>query len=500
MEGTMNGTRTLRLGWTLALTAVVGVTAVGSAPAGVKQGGGGGAPLPGVATDTLAAALLDRGLAHMGGRATLEKATTAWFQMMTQWKRTSFDDVPFPDRPSYELHADARDYTIPAWRNTRELGFGPGAGRIVNVVRDSVATTDFGRGQGPTPLSVAYVDERRELFAYTPDRLMLWARQATDLTWAGDTVIAGVRHGRVRATVQGIPITVDLRTADGLPSRATFRSDHPNDFGLVPWGVMDVEVWYSNWRSFPEGISVPTQWDISRAGAPYKRMTVLSADFDPIFHPDSFVVTDVQRVAYLSSPAVRPMHDRSLDSARVSEGFVADFRSFGSPGAALLVGDRWLLLEAGQAPLNTRRALEWLAEHTTHPVGGVVVGAAAAGLLPHGGLPEAVGRNLPVVLGPGAARLAAATLRGYGAAAGSLDVVTTGRWLHMGDDSVRIESLDLPDVRGALVVWFPTQRWLWAPDLATPLDLSLILDFADQRGWPVERIGALRGGVLRPAR
>ena len=493
----MIGTRKTRLRWALTVTALVGLTAAGSAHTHAEGAPSGGVPRTATA-DTLAAALLDRGLAHMGGHATLEAVTTARFQMMTQWKRTSFDDVPYPDRPSYELHADVRDYTIPAWRNTREMGFGAGAGRIVNVVRDSVATADFGRGQGPTPLSVAYVDERRELFAYTPDRLMLWARRAGDLAWAGDTVIAGVPHGMVRATLQGIPMTVYLRTADGLPSRTTFRSAHPNDFGLVPWGVMDVEVWYSNWRGFPGGISVPTQWDLSRAGAPYKRMTVLSADWNPTLDPDSFLVTEAQRAAYLASPAVRPMHDRTLDSARVSEGFIADFRSFGSPGAALLVGDRWLLLEAGQAPLNTRRALEWLAEHTTHPVGGVVLAAAAAGFLPHGGLPEALDRGLPVVVGPGAARLAAATLRGHGRTGQPLDVATTGRWLRVGGDSVRVEPLDLPDVRGALVVWSPTRRWLWAPDVTTPLDLSVVRAFAEKQGWPVERWGSLRGGVLRP--
>lgn len=435
--------------------------------------------------------LLDRGIRHMGGQEALEAVHQVRFDMMTAWQRTSFDDVPSPGGQSFEQHVDVRDYRIPAWRNTRLWGFGGTMRTIVNVIRDSVAITDL--GQGPRPLSIAYVDERRELFAYTPDRLMLWARGAPDLRADGDTVVANVPHTRVTATVNGIPMTLYLRSSDGLPSLVRFRRGALNDFGLVPWGVMDVDVWYSLWHSYPEGISIPTQWDILRAGAAYKRMTVLNADFHPDFAPDSFAVTPEQRAAYLSSPAVRPMHDRALDSARVVDGFLADFRSFGSPAGAVRMGKSWLLLEAGQAPLNAARALEWLEANTEYPVAGAVLGAASSTLLPHGGLPELLGRGIPTVVGPAASRLAQATLEGYGRSDAALDVARTGRWLVQSGDSAWVEPLDLPDVRGALVVWFPGHRWLYAPDAFTALDRTLVLELADERGWDVARMGSIRG-------
>ena len=60
-------------------------------------------------------------------------------------------------------------------------------------------------------------------------------------------------------------------------SAARFRADAPNDFGLVEWGMMDVETWYSAWRKQPGGLVYPFQWDVRRVGRPYKRMTVVGA-------------------------------------------------------------------------------------------------------------------------------------------------------------------------------------------------------------------------------
>jgi len=258
---------------------------------------------------------------------------------------------------------------------------------------------------------------------------------------------------------------------------------------LVPWGDMDIEVWYSGWRSYPEGVSLPSQWDIRRVGAPYKRMTVLSASFDPELAPDSFAVSPEQRSTYLASPAVRPMHDLPLDSARVVEGFLADFRTFGSPGAALRMGDAWLLLDAGQAPLSAQRALDWLTRSTGMGVGAAVVGGTRG----HGGVPELAARGVPMLVAPGVAAFVAETLDGYGRTGASVDHLASPRWLRVGTDSVRVASMDLPDTRGALLVWSPTHRWLYAPDALTPLDLMLVVEYADSQRWAVERVGTARG-------
>ncbi len=89
---------------------------------------------------------------------------------------------------------------------------------------------------GWSPLNSAYVDERRELFALTPDRLLLALRDAPDLRSLPDTVVAGSAHAAVHATVEGFPMTAFFRRSDGVLSLARYIADESNDFGLAPWG------------------------------------------------------------------------------------------------------------------------------------------------------------------------------------------------------------------------------------------------------------------------
>ena len=84
-----------------------------------------------------------------------------------------------------------------------------------------------------------------------------------------------------------------------MPAFVRYVAAQPNDFGLAPYGAMEVELWYGQWRSVAlagtSGVRYPTQWDISRIGRPYKRITILSARFDVASSPDSFAVSDELR-------------------------------------------------------------------------------------------------------------------------------------------------------------------------------------------------------------
>ncbi|MEK9502708.1 hypothetical protein WI372_17060 [Gemmatimonadota bacterium DH-20] len=434
-----------------------------------------------------ARALVATAVERMGGEAALRAVERVRFDMTTQWQRTDFRDVPWTDRPSFEDHTDIRDYTIPAWRNTRLF---PGRA-IVNVVPDSVATTDL--GGGAQPLSVAYVDEREELFGYTPDRLMLALLDAADLAVAGDTLVGGEPMRVVTATVGGwSPATVWLHAGTGLPVRLRFEAGHPNDYGLVPWGVMEVQVWYSNWRT-TDGISIPTQWDILRMGRPYKRMTVRRADFAPVFAPaDSFAVVAELRRRFMAE-AAGPMHDRPMDSVSVvADGLVA-VHGFGYPAGAVDVGDGWLLLESGHMPLNferARRAL--LAEGIDRLIGATAISTRAG----NGGALALAEGGRPVWTAPAAHAAMTRVMEQNGGRAGALTVVREGVWIGEGARRVRLEPVDLPDAPGSLVLWAPALGWLYAPGAIDPIDVRLVKDRAAELGWAWTALGTARALVV----
>lgn len=427
--------------------------------------------------------IVTRALDLMGGQAVREIATVR-LDMMTQWQRTSYRDVPWTDRPSFEPHVDVRDYGLPAWRNTRDFG----ARKIRNVIRDSVAVTDA--GDGFRPLSVAYVDERDELFVYTPDRLILLLNDAADLRTAPDTLIGGEPHARVLATLHTgrgpLRVMTAFHKATGLPALLRFRQGHPNDFGLVPFGDMWVEVWYSGWRSFGE-VAIPTQWDIQRAGAPYKRMTVLNAVFNPELAADSFAIAPELRERFLSDR--RPMHDVPIDSITEVAPGLLQIHGFGNPRGILRVGGGTVLLEAGHAPLNLERTVAELARRGIPEPSMALLATARTG---NGAVVELVRNRVPVVTSPAAATFLGVTLANAGEASTGLTVVRQGRWLDGARRHVRVEPVGLPDVPESMLIFVPELGWVYAPDAITALDTRMILERARALGWEVRAIGTAR--------
>ncbi len=435
--------------------------------------------------------LVDRAIDLMGGEETLRSIQRVSLDMMTVWQRTQFSQVPRPGRPSFEPHTDVRDYSIPAWRNTRRFP----SRDIINIVVDSVAVSDFGTGF--RPLSIAYVDEREELFAYTPDRLVLLLKDAEDLARGADTVIGGEIHHRLIATVaERFLSTVYLHAGTGLPTLLHFDAGHPNDYGLVPWGKMSVDVWYSNWRQF-EDITMPSQWDILRVGVPYKSMTVRRAQFNIEFAPDSFLVDGALRSDYMAT-ATQPMHiSQRIDSATVvHSGLVANMfgeRSplFGFPLGAVEIDAGWLVLEAGQGSYNYDFAVEKMSEAGVNRIAGVVAGSARTG---NGGVLAAAEAGFPVYVSE-ASRAFVELMLGNAGQVGELVDVLDEISLGSGDRTVLLAPVDLPNVPGSMMVFQPASGWLFLPDAGIDLDRRMGVEQARGLGWDVQRVGTPRDFV-----
>jgi hypothetical protein len=440
-----------------------------------------GAPLAAQPAPT-ADSVVRRALALVGGEPALRGVQRVSMSMMTQWQRTGFRSVPFTDQPSFEQHTDVRDYSIPAWRNTREFG----RLKIINVVRDSIALTNM--GQEFRPLSVAYVDERAELFLYTPDRLLLALRDAPAIQRGADTVIGGEPHLRVTGTLHGrFPSTVFFHAGTGLPTMLRFRAGHPNDFGLVAWGVMPVEIWYSAWRSHG-AISIASQWDILRVGAPYKRMTVLRADFNPAFAADSFVVTPEQRTMYLTSPSVKPMHETVVRrEVRMVTPTLANVTAFGLQSGAVRSGAGWLMLGAAVTPFSYAYGERLLDSLGASPITAVL--AATAISATNGGVLTALDRGLPVYMSAATEPALRRILANAGRPMRGLRRVTPGLTIGEGEHRLRLEPVDLPNTPGSMMLYQEQSGWLYLPDAVTPLDIAVAREKARTLGWSIKAIG-----------
>jgi len=195
--------------------------------------------------------------------------------------------------PTFALIAAGSANAETSLKRSYNVSIGPAlseplsAAKIVGELQFEVTNMTDVLGESPSfrdrlgarrwaPLNIAYVDERRELFAFAPERLVFSLRHASALRALNDTLIGGQAHARLATTVDGWPSTVFVRRSDALPATVRFRADEKADFGLPPWGVHEVEFWYSDWQTVPGGALLPRQRDVRRFGHPYKRMTVLA--------------------------------------------------------------------------------------------------------------------------------------------------------------------------------------------------------------------------------
>jgi hypothetical protein len=444
------------------------------------------------APDPAAKAVLDTALARMGGLSALNAVERVELQVMTEWQRTDFDTRRPPVILSYELSTELRDYTIPAWRYSRKFFSPNGTAEVIDLVTDSVAAIGMnGRWRAQ---NVAYVDERDEVFAFAPERVVRLAREAPDASMLPDTVVAGVRYARVAATVARFHPVLFFRRSDGLLALARVTAGQPNDFGLAAWGMMDVEFAYSRWQRLPDAkLLLPMQIDVSRVGRPYKRMTTISAKINPVIPADSLVIADSLRAAFLATSR-RPMFDLQTDSARIVDGTFALFGSFGPPSGAVKIGGKWLLIEAGTAPLTIERSVNLLrrVDSSTSIAAALVTAPAGAG-----GIAWLTRQSIVTWITNTAAPFADAALRGWPKGNTRLRAATDQRWIRVGSDSLRVESIDLPDYPGATVAYVPSLRWAYTWS-AGPAQIDYVLAHIRKRGWHVDRIGSARSFIGTP--
>lgn len=442
-------------------------------------------------------ALLDRGIARMGGDALLRSVSAIRLDMLTQWSRITFAEAPFSDLPGYERNVELRDYRIPAWRNTRYFSPTDDAVGVVDVVRDTVAIRRMARAANaePTwgPLNVAYVQERRELFAFAPERLLLALRDAGDLRVLPDTVLDGAPHARLAARIDDWASVTFLRRSDGLPRLVRFRADETDDFGLAPWAEHEVEFWYSNWTLVAPGVLLPRQRDVRRVGRPYKRMTVLQATINPAAPPDSFAVSDSLAAAYLATER-RPMWQVPLEgTARIERDAFAVMPPFTGSAGAIRLGGSWLVMEAAQSVGAMERIADWLGHHGGGaPIGGAIATNVWTG---NGGVAWFTRRGLPVHAAPGTM---ASLERIHGGRRGLRPVDAPG-WRRVGSDSVWLEPVSVPDLAGTAIAYSPTLRWLWLPFLGSPAhqaDQAAVIAALERRGFTVELLGGPRRLVV----
>lgn len=440
-----------------------------------------------------ASTLLERATSRIGGAARLDTLTRVRLQYQTLWYRATYGATASGLTPlgSAEENIDVRDYAIPAWRSERRFNGTDGAAQVVNILRDSVGSTDFGRG--PQAQSAAYLTEREELFLSTPTWLLrrLARLQGSAAPRLGrDTTIAGVPHRSLQATVDGRPVTLWL-TADGHFTGLRYVAAQPLDFGLAGLGEMEVRVYYDQWRA-TNGVFQPWSITVFRAGEPYKQLILRRVEWMPTLDESTFAVPDSVRRTFNANRHVA-MQDLAHDSlTEPVSGVFAFAGGQGRMNGAVRLRDGWMLIGAGAADNHVARAATALERR-----GGEVKAAFSFSTSPTGmgGLGYLLRRSATVVIPAGSEGIARAVLQGRRDA--GLRVVTRAGWQRIAGDSVWFEPLVQMESAGAMLVYVPRLNWAFLAGAPTPWMLRAAFDALDARGFSPQTLGTIQS-VARP--
>ena len=277
--------------------------------------------------------------------------------------------------------AQRRNWSFPRWS--------PDPAQTLIVAGGSAARTDGQRWRpgGPTDL-----DDALDTFALSPERLLLTARSASDLSLGTPKQLQGVAHHSLTFTWRNRPLTLYLNSWTHRPTMLQMVRD--DQWGI--WGDVTETRFYS-WWDLQDGLWYPRQVTVQWNGLPLRDTTTMAWTVDAPIDEATFAIP-AETAAAFAQVKGRPF---GLQTLRVDESKAIEL----SPNVVLLAGS-WNVLLLKQpdgvvvieGPISSQYSEGVIAAAAKRfpgvPIKAVVTTSDA---WPHiGGLREYVARKIPV--------------------------------------------------------------------------------------------------------
>jgi len=435
------------------------------------------APTAAVAAPAPAAvALAEKALAAQGGRAKLEAVKLV--QLRAIIHRQALEQSVRPEGPYFEAVSDVtetRRFADPALRQQMKSRGFLGSWWVNPEWSDSATLVTGGaalawRGGKWVPGSQAGVETAEESLALGPERVLLTALAADDLSIGAPVQLHGFAHDTLRFGFRGARVTLLLIPESHLIAAVDVVEAHPLDIFLAPWGDLRSHVEWGAWTLEPNGIRYPRQWTIDINGGRERSVLIDQVAFDPAIDARD-LTADADTIA-AARHAARAIADIPFSTARS----VAP-----APGITLVQGAWNIVLVKGadgvtviEAPISGNFAKGAL-DHarTLGPVRRVITTSDSwphiAGLreVAAEGVPLiALDRNQPVIarlfaaphtLSPDSLARKPAKLR--------LTLVSRPVTLGSGDNAMRLIPFHTATGERQMAIYWPKHKLLYTSDL-----------------------------------
>jgi len=402
------------------------------------------------------------GLGHRYLREQSERPEGPWFVNYEQFVETR------DYGRSIRLHRSvARGYATPNWWSDTAWAATP-----MQILADSLAFTQTPRGVAAGTADAA--QESALLMALSPERLLVTAERAQDLTLLRDCVVHGSPHHVLSFSWRGFPVQEFVNARTSLPSAVRITRTRPASFFWYPWGDVATTFWFSGWT-------------LERGGLRYPRLLTVESDGGPdyVWHVDRLEING-------DLPPLPPLTDslrnaaraarRSLDELPIAQA--ARTAQSLAPGVVQLANN-WNVAEVElddgvlilEAPMSNGYSSQVMADVSTRFPGKKIKGVVTTSdSWPHiGGLREYAARGVPIYvldlnepivrrllthrhsLHPDSLARAARTPL--------LHVVRAPLTLGSGDRAVRLIPYRTATAERQMMVYFPARHLLYTSDL-----------------------------------
>jgi hypothetical protein len=310
-----------------------------------------------------------------------------------------------------------------------------------------------------------------EVLALAPDRILLTALAASDLTALHDSVIDGVPHHVVAFHWADARVRLAIDAATGFPDAVWLVRAYPTFVFWSLWGDITFATRWSGWTLEANGVWYPRQRLVTFNGEPWRRFLVTEIDVAPATPPDSFAIADSVRPRFaMMSHGAPTMPEPTLTPVTLADGVVLFAGYYQS--ALIRERDGIIVLDASQSNAKSRAVLAQAARlFPGIPITAVITTASA--WMQIGGVREYVSRGIPIyALDVNTARVRAVIAAPYATHPDSLaraPRTASVRMVHApvtlgsGANEIRL----LPAASDLLVYW-PARRWLYASDMIVP--------------------------------
>src|ERR1700722_776835 len=256
-----------------------------------------------------AAELIHVALSAMGGEEKIRNLNGIHFEASVV--RNALEQSERPEGPYIVENSQVeewRDLKHSAWRRTAKLHVAMQPEFVMtSVVSESAASLSYNGQQ--VSASGEQIQNAAEVFALSPERVLITALDSSDLHSLPDLTLQGVLHHTVEFGWRGSPVRIYINADTHLPTAVQWVAAYPYGIFWSIWGDVTTRAYYSFWW-LQNGIHYPLQTDLVRDGLPDQTVTITKLDFNPTLATGQFVVPSETRIAFAAT-ATKTIEDRT---------------------------------------------------------------------------------------------------------------------------------------------------------------------------------------------